>query len=242
MFKYSEINSKINHPITFNKKSNNLSLTYYKNKYSGFTLIELLVVIAIIGILASIVLVSLNTAREKGIEAAIKSNLKNMIPQAELSYINNYSTACAGVAKMMTSIDDSGGNSACYSYSNGTTEIYTRWGVSATLNSDSNKNWSVDNSGVVEWDTVDASSSTMNWTAATAACTASGGHLPTVDQIRSLYAIYGVTPPTFQVSSYYWSSMVDSADSNYAYLASMHSASVYDRVKTDVYWVRCVHS
>src|SRR5437762_1705065 len=54
----------------------------------GFTLIELLVVIAIIGILSSVVLASLNTARAKGADAAIKSNLNNMRAQAELFYDN----------------------------------------------------------------------------------------------------------------------------------------------------------
>lgn len=52
----------------------------------GFTLIELLVVIAIIGILSAIVLASLNTARAKGSDAAIKSDLANMRAQAELLY------------------------------------------------------------------------------------------------------------------------------------------------------------
>lgn len=58
-----------------------------KNFYKkGFTLIELLVVIAIIGILASVVLASLNTARAKGADAAIKANLANTRAQAELGY------------------------------------------------------------------------------------------------------------------------------------------------------------
>ena len=55
----------------------------------GFTLIELLVVIAIIGILSSVVLASLNTARSKGSDAAVKSNISNMRAEAELFYDTN---------------------------------------------------------------------------------------------------------------------------------------------------------
>ena len=62
------------------------------NKNKGFTLIELLVVIAIIGILSSVVLASLNTARNKGADAAIKSNLANARAQAELFYDANGSS------------------------------------------------------------------------------------------------------------------------------------------------------
>jgi prepilin-type N-terminal cleavage/methylation domain-containing protein len=55
----------------------------------GFTLIELLVVIAIIGVLSSIVLSSLNTARNKGTDASVKSNLDSSRAQAELFYDAN---------------------------------------------------------------------------------------------------------------------------------------------------------
>jgi prepilin-type N-terminal cleavage/methylation domain-containing protein len=52
----------------------------------GFTLIELLVVVAIIGLLSSIVLASLNSARTKGSDASIKSNVATIRSQAELIY------------------------------------------------------------------------------------------------------------------------------------------------------------
>ena len=57
-----------------------------KKYIKGFTLIELLVVIAIIGILASVVLVSLNSARNKGKDARIISSVQQMRVDAEAKY------------------------------------------------------------------------------------------------------------------------------------------------------------
>jgi len=67
----------------------NLKGSYVFGHIKGFTLIELLVVVAIIGILASVVLASLNSARTKGGDAAVKSNLNTTKGAAELFYVNN---------------------------------------------------------------------------------------------------------------------------------------------------------
>ncbi|MBX4200373.1 prepilin-type N-terminal cleavage/methylation domain-containing protein [Candidatus Parcubacteria bacterium] len=54
----------------------------------GFTLIELLVVIAIIGVLSSIVLASVNTARDKSKDAKIKAQLAGLRNAAEIYHDN----------------------------------------------------------------------------------------------------------------------------------------------------------
>ncbi len=133
----------------------------------GFTLIELLVVIAIIGILSSVVLVSLNTARGKSKDVTIKNNLSNRRGQAEI-YFNepgNYGEpvtagpceADSGTLfadeRVVNFLTESGnisspgsGIAGANCVSIGSTNA-TSWAVSVPLFTDPSKLWCVDSQG-----------------------------------------------------------------------------------------------
>ncbi len=223
----------------------------------GFTLIELLVVVAIIGILASVVLASLNSARQKGNVAAVKQSLSNMISQAEMTYDapGNYSAVCADptIANMLTAINGEGAKSFCYSYNNsGLSDVNLRWGVTALMNQSTTaanfQAYSVDSSGVVTWDTADQTPGTaQTWANANSLCAAAGGHLPTLEQLYSLsqdaYTLSGNTSytPAGFIATGYWSSVTVPSNSANAYYVGMGNGGVYGYNKAGNNYVRCVH-
>ena len=133
-----------------------------KNIYKkGFTLIELLVVVAIIGLLSSIVLVFLNSARAKGGDAAVKTNLHTVANEAIIFYSDNgnsygvdFASSCPtvfgatddmfssrkAIYDAITEAVKRGNGSFCYSSA-------SDWAVAVGLKTNANTSWCTDGQG-----------------------------------------------------------------------------------------------
>ncbi len=115
----------------------------------GFSLIELLCVIAIIGVLSTVVLAALGTARSKGIDASIRQSLAGARSQAELYYTNNgsgyYSGVCtsagAGGTKSISSIFDA---AALAANATKNTDINTGGAAGRATCHDTNAGWAAE--------------------------------------------------------------------------------------------------
>lgn len=126
------------------------------------------------------------------------------------------------------------------------------------------KAWSVDENGVVKWDTRSVTSAgaslpgddvlgsnIMNWSTAKTACTTNGGRLPSIEQLGTLsHAWYSkantdgnVDPwaPLGFVARDYWSSTpVPSSPTTLAYGQSMGDGTLYYSSQSSGRYVRCV--
>ncbi len=98
----------------------------FKHNKKGFTLIELLVVIAIIGVLASVVLASLNSARRKSRDARRIADIKQLQLALELYFdaTSAYATALSALAPSYIPAVPADPLNAAYTYERCSTTLY----------------------------------------------------------------------------------------------------------------------
>jgi len=124
-------------------------------KERGFTLIELLVVVAIIGILATITVAVLTSAKKKGEDSGIKEQMTALRTQAELyasgnngNYIDmftNNNTWASGDATIQAILDYIGEQTSVHTAGSGA----NAWAAQAQLKEDSSQYACIDASAVL---------------------------------------------------------------------------------------------
>ncbi|NCU28608.1 MAG: DUF1566 domain-containing protein [Candidatus Moranbacteria bacterium] len=173
---------------------------------------------------------------------------------------------CSGnLAPIVKPLEDQGIIVKCFSFL-GTSGVYLgdnnfRFGATALIyDAGELKAWSVDENGVVKWDTKGVDSSgvtlagndvTMAWTIANSACATNGGRLPSIEQARTLSHAWNSKAssdgdadpwaPFGFVAGYYWSSTpVPSSPTTLAYLQTMGNGALDYGSRGGGYYARCV--
>ncbi len=119
----------------------------------GFTLLELIVVVGLVALAAAVTVAALNSARNNGRDAAIKSSLSSIRKHAESDHLDfgNYNSVCGinGVDQskavsdlLTTAVSESPGEAVCASEALPETQ---EWAISLELASGGY--WCVDRSG-----------------------------------------------------------------------------------------------